>query len=173
MSIVELYEKSGRAIIIDPITTALVDIACTSTCLSRKHFTEQSLKISPLPSLGFRTPRDIMIEIGKELRATQGELALCHIHQAKHAQSGSFVVVPDIRRDVEANWVRQNNGVLYHVVRFVPMTRHQFLESIGIEDVDSYTESPIERASGDTLVSLIVKSGVTKIIYENLMVEAA
>lgn len=91
------------------------------------HFSDKD-KETPLPKFDNRTPRELMQSLGTEWMRDcvdkAGWLKMAqHEHGwLKHNPSCFGMVIPDVRFQNEADWIRQN-GVLIHISR--PQVNHK------------------------------------------------
>ena len=145
--------QQGHKSKIVSLASALVDIAVISTGLKHCFFTTQVLKKTALKRLGGKTPRDVLVEIGTDLRVKYGNDVLCQLVQRKYADFDGCLIVDDIRTGIECEWVR-SIGLLYHVQRHIELDKHSFLTALGIKDLDATTESKPIIHWDDKLVKL-------------------
>lgn len=99
----------------------------------------QARKEEPIPALGV-SPRRMMQTLGTEWgrQLINPDLWLIMAHQ-RLLQSGPGMIIPDVRFDNEAAWIRKHGGRIIHVVR--PDTKaveaHASEDGIEVQDTDA------------------------------------
>lgn len=99
----------------------------------------QARKEEPIPALGV-SPRRMMQTLGTEWgrQLVNPDLWLIMAHQ-RLLQNGPGMIIPDVRFDNEAAWIRKHGGRIIHVVR--PDTKavevHASEDGIEVQDTDA------------------------------------
>lgn len=99
----------------------------------------QARKEEPIPALGV-SPRRMMQTLGTEWgrQLINPDLWLIMAHQ-RLLQNGPGMIIPDVRFDNEAAWIRKHGGRIIHVVR--PDTKaveaHASEDGIEVQDTDA------------------------------------
>ena len=150
------------------IATPLVKIACMSTGLEPYYFTSQKFKKVKLDKLGGQTPRDVLVKAGCVLREKHGSDILLKLMVSKHSWFDGVVVIPDVRTEKEAQYIRCNGGQIIHVIRRVNMHARDFLSSLSINRFDVATESALNIITADMVCSLQGDTSIGfNVIYNN------
>lgn len=99
----------------------------------------QAHKEDPIPALGV-SPRRMMQTLGTEWgrQLIHPDLWLFMTHQ-RLLQNGPGMVIPDVRFENEAAWVRKHGGRIIHVIRpdAKAVEAHASEEGIEIQDIDA------------------------------------
>lgn len=99
----------------------------------------QAHKEDPIPALGV-SPRRMMQTLGTEWgrQLIHPDLWLFMAHQ-RLLQNGPGMVIPDVRFENEAAWVRKHGGRVIHVIRpdAKAVEAHASEEGIEIQDADA------------------------------------
>lgn len=100
--------SAGKDAQIERLADPLYKIVSELTGLDVKVLLSQQVKnrkwtekIAPYPSLVGKAPRDLLIEIGQDLRTRYGDDVLVQALKARSA-AGDYVIVTDVRTDPEA-----------------------------------------------------------------------
>ena len=99
----------------------------------------QARKEEPIPALGV-SPRRMMQTLGTEWgrQLINPDLWLIMAHQ-RLLQNGPGMIIPDVRFDNEAAWIRKHGGRIIHVIR--PETKaveaHASEDGIEMQDTDA------------------------------------
>jgi hypothetical protein len=118
----------------DPIRAMLVPLGVD---MSDPYW--QAHKEDPIPALGV-SPRRMMQTLGTEWgrQLIHPDLWLFMAHQ-RLLQNGPGMVIPDVRFENEAAWVRKHGGRIIHVIRpnAKAVEAHASEEGIEIQDTDA------------------------------------
>lgn len=99
----------------DPIRAGMKAIIGLDDC----HFAHPTKEVV-LPEFG-KSPRQMMQTLGTEWGRNQVNqdlwLILAGIRKAEHNSMGWDVVITDVRFENEATWIREQGGVIWHILR--------------------------------------------------------
>jgi len=117
----------------DPIRAMLVPLGVD---MSDPYW--QARKEEPIPALGV-SPRRMMQTLGTEWgrQLIHPDLWLLMAHQ-RLLQSGPGMVIPDVRFENEAAWIRKHGGRIIHVIRpdVNAVEAHASEDGIEVQDTD-------------------------------------
>lgn len=103
------YERFAFA---DPMKEAL----CEMTGLDMDYFTDRELKEQPIAELGGVSPRRMAQTLGTEWGRAMDPDWWVRI-TAYRARHSPLVVIPDVRFDNEATWIREHGGIVIKLHR--------------------------------------------------------
>lgn len=102
------------------LATPLYEMVSAMTGLTVEQLMDRNLKERPIPGIG-KSPRQLLQSIGTDWgRAKVGDDVWIKSLDARTRQlrgMGYSIVITDVRFDNEAQWVRDNGGAVWEVVR--------------------------------------------------------
>lgn len=106
--------------------------------LTDAHF-ERPLKNEPLEIFGGKSPRDLMKPLGTEWGREMiwDKLWITRIANqvGDYLGAGFNVIITDVRFDNEAEWIRSNGGVIWHIDRKEGVEVHSHKSEAGVKFV--------------------------------------
>lgn len=128
--LLKTYGQAGaRYAFADPMKEAIKK----AFCLDEQHV-NGNLKETPIPELGSKSPRYILQTFGTDY-AREYITAGIWLRVAERyiaALNKPVIVIPDVRFENEAEWVRQQNGVIVHLQRADAETINAHISENGI-----------------------------------------
>lgn len=117
-SVADILEEYG--IVRVKLATPLYEMVSAMTGMPVEHLMDRCMKEQPIPGIG-KSPRQLLQSIGTDWgRAFVGDDVWIKSLDARTRglrYNGLSIVITDIRFDNEAQWVREQGGAVWEVVR--------------------------------------------------------
>ena len=111
-----LYNLRKDKAVIRPFAAPLKALASYMYGVDIQRFENWKAKDHKLAHLG-HTPRELLLKLSAELKEEYGQRILLDIYQKGLAilPDDAIVIIPDVRLDMEAAWIRDNGGSIIAV----------------------------------------------------------